>query len=136
MGIAEPCRRGEDKVGPELVRASGRPPVRRRPYSDSEATMGLFPCPSVFCQVSARCRLPRRYWTLASPSKPSSRFTLTLFMGSLVFLTVKPLVTEALCLSSVLGAGGLRAEGGWKAEGGDAQTGKLFAVYFNDAKGT
>lgn len=55
MGAAELCRGGEDKVGPELVSVSGRPPVQRRPYSDSEAMAGLShpPASSVRSQPDA-----------------------------------------------------------------------------------
>lgn len=90
VSTAEPCGRDEDKVGPEPVRASGRPPGQRQLCPDSKAMAGLFSSPTVFRQLSARCRCPppRRSWALASPSKPS--FMLTLFMGSLVFLTVSP----------------------------------------------
>ena len=139
MSTAELCGRGEDKVGPEPVRASGRPPGQRRLCPDSEAMVGLFSSPTVFRQLSARCRRPRRRWTLASLLGPG--ITLKAFLyadfvyGQPGFSDCKPLVAEALCVSSVLRAGGLRAEGGWKAEGRGAQTaGKLFAVCFNDAK--
>ena len=118
MSTAEPCGRGEDKVGQELVRASGRPPGQRWLCSDSEATVELFPSPTVFRQPSAQC--PCCHWTLASPSGPgiTLKASLTVYAdfvyGQPGFSDYKPLVAEALCVSLVLEAGGLRAEGAGK----------------------
>lgn len=117
MSTAKPCGRGEDKVGRELVRASGRPPGQRWLCSDSEATVGLLPSPTVFRQLSAQCHCPRCYWTLASPSGPGITLKASLTVhadfvyGQPGFSDYKALVAEALCVSSVLEAGGLLAEG-------------------------
>lgn len=75
------------------------------------------PSPTVFRQLSAQCHCPRCYWTLASPSGPgiTLKASLTVYAdfvyGQPGFSDYKPLVAEALCVSSMLEAGGLLAEG-------------------------